>query len=195
MWIINEMALRKMPLSEMFEALTSVWTPVSFCLLSTLFPPTDLCLTSEWLWTFPQGNTYSGGTEGRSFFFVKGETKNIKKKKCTFLIRTPDALRLNLIQWISDSVDGTKWKTIIAHSTHTFIIAANGLTRMCLCIECICCLRSFYFDSDCAKTLKIRHDLATQIRTGDWGVGCYHFIKPISPLDAFWFGAFMGPCT
>lgn len=70
------------------------------------------------------------------------------------------------MQWISDS-DGTKWKTIIAHSTNTFISSQHGLTRMCLC-----CLRSFYFDSDCAKTLKkISHDLATQTTTGDWGWG------------------------
>lgn len=79
------------------------------------------------------------------------------------------------MQWISDSVDGTKWKTIIAHSTNTFIIAANwpykdvSLYRMYLLPQ-----EFFYFDSDCAKTLKkkkISHDLATQTRMGDWGGG------------------------
>lgn len=38
-------------------------------------------------------------------------------------------MRLHLIRWISDSVDGTKWKTIVARTINTFISAANWADR------------------------------------------------------------------
>lgn len=79
---------------------------------------------------------------------------------------------------------------LMAHSGKQLLLTAlthlssqsTGLARrmnLCVCLLPRLC-----------KNMRISDDLATGTRTGD-----YRFIKVISPLDAFWFGAFMGPCT